>query len=177
MDLSSLIAKSHVSPEEAAVLKVGNDANLFPPDGGKVSGKVTQISSALDAANTTVEVWVQVANPAMKLRAGTSLRMEIIAKSEPVALVIPQSAVVTSASGATSVMIVGEGDKPKKQPVTLGIHSDGNVQVTEGVKSGDRVVTTGVYELSKLDSDVLEKTKLQIQPAKEPPDPDEEDEK
>ena len=113
----------------------------------------------------------------MKLRAGTSLHVEIIAQSEPVALVIPQSAVVTSASGATSVMIVGEGDKPKKQEVTLGIHNGGNVQVKEGLKSGDRVVTTGAYELSKLDSDVLAKAKLEIQPAKEPPDPDEEDEK
>ena len=53
----------------------------------------------------------------------------------------------------------------------------GRVQVVEGVKSGDRVVVKGAYELSKLESDVLEKTKLDIQPTPEPPDPEEEDEK
>jgi len=179
MDLSSVIAKAHVSQEEAAELKVGDIANLYPADnGGKaVAGKVTQISNALDASNTTVEVWVQAANPGMKMRPGTGIRVEVIAKSESNALVIPESAIVTSGSGATSVMLIGEGDKPVKQPVTLGIHDAGNVQITEGLKSGDRVVSKGAYELSKLDSDVLAKTKLQIQPAKEPPDPDEEDEK
>ena len=64
-----------------------------------------------------------------------------------------------------------------KQAVTLGIHEGGKVQVVGGVKSGDRVVVKGAYNLSKLESDVLEKTKLAVQAMPEPPDPEEEDEK
>ena len=61
MDLSQVIARAHVSPGEAAELKVGDDANVIGPGGAPIAGKVTQISPALDAASTTVEVWVQAA--------------------------------------------------------------------------------------------------------------------
>jgi RND family efflux transporter MFP subunit len=179
MDLSSVIARVHVSQEDATQFKVGAPANLYPVEaGGKaVPGKVTQISSAIDPANTTIEVWVQAANPGMQMRAGTSIHVEIVPQVVPDALVIPEPAVVTGGNGATSVFIVGPGDKPVKQAVTLGIHEAGKVQVTSGVKSGDRVVVKGAYELSKLESDVLGKTKLAVQAVPEPPDPDEEEEK
>ena len=45
-----------------------------------IPGKVTQISPALDAASTTVEVWVQAANQDGKLRPGSSHRVEMIAQ-------------------------------------------------------------------------------------------------
>jgi multidrug efflux pump subunit AcrA (membrane-fusion protein) len=176
MDLSSVIARAHISQQDAAKLKLGNTANLFPPEGGNpISAKVSQISAALDPSSTTVEVWIQAANPGMRLRAGTSLRAEVIARTEPLALIVPESAVVTEESGETFVMLVGEGDQPKKHPVTLGIRDAGNVQVTEGLKGGDRVVSTGAFELSKLEPDVLKRTKLQIQLPKE--EEEEEDEK
>ncbi len=178
MDLSSVIARAHVSQQEAAELKIGDPANLFPADGGQPApGRVTQISAALDPSNTTVEVWIQAANQGLRLRAGTSLNVEIVAKTEPFALVVPESAIVTDEFGETFVMLVGEGDKPIKQMVTLGIHDAGNVQVTEGIKGGDRVVSTGAFELSKLDPDVLKKATLQIQLPKEEEDEDDEEEK
>ena len=104
------------------------------------------------------------------------MRVEIVARKEAVALVIPESAVITGGSGDTFVMMIGEGDKAKKQTVTLGIHDAGNVQVLEGLKGGDRVVSTGAYELSKLEPDVLKNTKLQIQQPKDEEE-EEEDEK
>ena len=97
----------------------------------------------------------------------------MIAKTEPNALIIPQAAVLTSASGNTSVVVVDTENKPQKKSVTLGIRDAGNVQVTEGLQSGERVVTVGAFELAKLDPDVLQKTKVQIQPPKEEGDDDE----
>ena len=176
MDLSSVIARAHVSPEDAAKVQVGQSANLYPPEGGTaVTGMVTQISPAVDPSNTTVEVWIQAANPGMKLRAGSSLHVEIVAKSEPSALVVPQAAIVTSNSGSTSVMVVGEGNRPQKKSVTLGIKSGDKVQVVSGVTAADRVVTTGSYDLSKLDPEVLEKTRLQIEVPQETGDDEEEE--
>ena len=85
----------------------------------------------------------------------------------PNALVIPQAALLTSSSDATSVIVVDAENKPHKKAVTTGIRDAGTVQITEGLDSGQRVVTTGAFELGKLESDVLEKTKVQIQPPKE----------
>jgi HlyD family secretion protein len=167
MDLSQVIARAHIAQTEAAELKVGNEANLIGPGGVPVSGKVTQISPALDAASTTVEVWVQVANPQGQLKPGTSLRVEMIAKTVPGALVIPETALITSTSGSTSVIVIDKDNKPHKTGVTVGVRDSGKAQVTDGLESGQRVVTSGAFELAKLDADVLDKTTVQIQAPKE----------
>ena len=167
MDLSHVIARAHIAQAEAAELKVGDDANLVGPGGAPIAGKVTQISPALDAASTTVEVWVQAPNANGQLKAGTSLRVEMVAKTVPSALVIPQAAVLTSASGTTSVIVIDAENKPHKTTVTVGIRDSGKVQETDGLQSGERVVTTGAFELAKLDAAVLDKTKVQIAPPKE----------
>ena len=39
--------------------------------------------------------------------------------------------------------------------------------MTDGLENGQRVATTGAFELAKLDPDVLAKTNVQIQPPKE----------
>jgi multidrug efflux pump subunit AcrA (membrane-fusion protein) len=173
MDLSQIVARAHVSPDAARLLKVGDPANFILLDGSApIAGKVTLVSPALDPSGTTVEVWAQAPNTGGKLKPGISMRVEMIAKTEPNALVIPQAAVLTSASGNTSVVVVDSENKPKKKSVMLGIRDGVNVQVTEGLQSGERVVTVGAYELAKLDPDVLQKTKVQIQPPKEEEDED-----
>ena len=174
MDLSQIIARAHVSQEEAAQLKVGDTASLVVPDGGApLPGKVTVISPALDPSNTTVEVWVQAPNTGNRLKAGTSIKLDIVTQSLPNALVIPEAAVLTSPSGNKSVMVIDSENKPHKKPISLGIRDSGNVQIREGLESGERVVTTGAYELAKLEEEVLAKTKVQIQPPKEDEDEDE----
>ena len=174
MDLSQVVARAHVSQDDAKLLKVGDPTNFILLDGSApIAGKVIFISPALDPSGTTVEVWAQAPNTGNRLRPGTSMRVEMIAKTEPNALIIPQAAVLTSASGNTSVVVVDTENKPQKKSVTLGIRDAGNVQVTEGLQSGERVVTVGAFELAKLDPDVLQKTKVQIQPPKEEGDDDE----
>jgi len=173
MDVSQVIARAHVSQGDAKELKVGDPANILTADGSaKVAGKVTVVSPALDPTSTTVEVWVQATNPGERPKPGTSVRVEMIARTVQSTLVIPQAAVLTSPSGSTAVIVVGPENKPEKKSVSLGIRDAGNVQVTEGLQSGERVVTTGAFELSKLEEDVLAKTKVEIQAPKE-----EEDEK
>ncbi len=173
MDLSQVVARTHVSPSEAAELKVRDEAALIGPDGAPIPGIVTQISPALDPANTTVEVRVQADNPDGQLRPGTSLRVEMIARTASNALVIPQAAVLTSPSGATFAIVIDNDNKPHRRKIALGIRDSGKAQVTDGLESGQRVATTGAFELFKLEPDVLSKTKVQIAPTKEEEEPEE----
>jgi len=167
MDVSEVIARVHVSPTEAAELKIGDIANIIGPGGIPVAGKVIQISPSLDSTSTTVEVWVQAPNTGEQLKPGASLKVEMVAKTAPSALVIPLAAVITSRSGATSVIVVDAENKPHKTSVTVGIRDNGKAQVTDGLDSGQRVVTVGAFELAKLDAEIFKKTKVQIQPPKE----------
>jgi len=168
MDLSEVIARAHISQEEAKQLKVGARAAIVPGDGSaQVPGKITVISPALDPASTTVEIWVQARNPNERLKAGSAVRLEMVAVTIPNALGIPQSAVLTDAGGETSVIVVDSENKPKRKAIMLGIREGANVQITEGLEEGERVVTTGAFELGKLEEGVLAKTKVEIQPPKE----------
>jgi len=173
MDLSKVIARTHVSQSDAAELAVGNDANLIGPGGAPIAAKVTQISPALDATNTTVEVWVEAENRDGSLRPGTTLRVEMIAKKLSNVLVIPQTAVLTSASGATYAMVIDKDNKPHRRKIAVGVRDGGKAQVTDGLDSGQRVATVGAFELFKLEDEVLAKTKVQIAPAKEEEEPEE----
>lgn len=164
MDLSQVVARAHIDQQQAAALKIGNPATIsLPGMPDDVSGKVTMVSPALDPGSTTVEVWVQAANPHERIRPGGSVRLTIIAETAPKAVVIPAVAVLTAPDGATSVMVVDAGNKPRQRSVKLGIRDGNDAQVTEGLQTGEHVVTVGAYDLFKEDPDVLEKTKVQIE--------------
>jgi multidrug efflux pump subunit AcrA (membrane-fusion protein) len=173
MDLGQVIARTHVSQAEAAELKAGDEANVIGPGGAPISAKVTQISPALDAANTTVEVWVQADNADGALRPGSSAKVEMTARTVPNALVIPERAVLTSPSGATFAIVIDKDNTPHRRKIAVGIRDGGKAEVTDGLESGQRVATTGAFELFKLEPEVLSKTKVQIAPAKEDEEPEE----
>ena len=173
MDTSQVIAKAHVSQLDATRLKVGDEANLIGPDNVPVPGKVTVVSPALDAANTTVEIWVQAANGQGQLRPGMSVRVEMIAKTVPNALVIPTAGIVTSPSGGTYTIVVNNDNTPHVRKVSVGVRNNGQAEITDGLSSGERVATTGAFELFKMDPDELKKVKVQIAPAKEEEEPEE----
>jgi multidrug efflux pump subunit AcrA (membrane-fusion protein) len=173
MDLSKVTARAHITPAEAAELTIGNDAGIIGLDGAPIPGKITQISPALDTGSTTVEVWVEASNDGERLKPGMSLRVELVARTVPAALVIPESALLTSNAGSTSVIVIDPENAPHKIPVSVGIRDAGKVQIVDGLASGQRVATSGAFELAKLEPDVLAKAKVQIQPPKEEPDDDE----
>jgi multidrug efflux pump subunit AcrA (membrane-fusion protein) len=175
MDLSQVIARAHVSQQEAAQLKAGDEATITQPGSKSVPGKVTLVSPALDPNSTTVEVWVQAANPGMKLRPGSSVQVAMVAQTVANAVVVPAQSLLTSSDGVTSVIVLDTDNKPHKQKVTVGIRNGGDVQVTKGLNGGERVVTVGAFELDKEDEDILPKTKIQVQAPKMPDEDEDED--
>jgi HlyD family secretion protein len=167
MDLSQVIARAHIAQNEATELKAGDPARISVPDQTEdFPGKVTLVSPALDPNSTTVEVWVQGANPGGKLKPGTSVRVTIVSETVPNALVVPLSAVLTGPDGATSVIKVDSSNKPIRQAVKVGIRTDDGAQITDGLKAGERVVSVGAFELDKEDDPVLAKTRVQVEAPK-----------
>ena len=116
MDLSQVIARAHVAQQEAAELKAGDPAKIsVPGQSDDFPGKVTLVSPALDPNSTTVEVWVQAANPGGKLKPGSSVRVAIVSETVPKALVVPVAAILTGPDGATSVITLDASNKPVRK--------------------------------------------------------------
>ena len=162
MDTAQVIARLHVPESQAALLKIGDKATLQAP--GYTStfpAKVTVLSPALDPNSTTVEVWVQAENPRGELRPGTVVQVAIVANTLPHALVIPDSAILTAASGDTTVMVVRSDDRAYSMPVNTGVREGGLVQIVSGLHTGAEVIVSGAYGLP-------EKTKVKATPAPSP---------
>ncbi len=148
MDLSRVTARAHIPQNDAAVLKVGDKATIAVPGLEEpVEGKVMLVSPALDPNSTTVEVWVQAKNPKQTLKPGSSVRLSMISAEVPDALVIPAAALLTGADGASTVMVIGDDQHAHQQAVKVGIRQDDKIQITEGLKEGQRIVTEGAYGL------------------------------
>jgi RND family efflux transporter MFP subunit len=166
MDVSQVVARAHVSQDQAELLKKGNEATITTAGGDDIPGKVVLVGAALDPTSTTVEVWVQAANPKNKMKPGASVRVTMVVETVPSAVVAPSAALVTSSSGTTSVMVLDTDNHPSRKTVTTGIRDGDSVQILEGLKGGERVVTIGAFELAKLDPPILAKTKIQVQAPK-----------
>jgi HlyD family secretion protein len=148
MDISRVTARAHIPQGDAALLKIGDSANIAVPELEQpVEGKVILVSPALDPNSTTVEVWVQAKNPKQVMKPGSSVRLSMISEAIPEALVVPASAVLTGADGATTVMVVGDDQHAHQQAIKAGIRQDDKLQITDGLKEGQRVVTDGAYGL------------------------------
>ena len=148
MNTSKLIAKAHISQTEAVLLKVGNKAEIeLAGLDEPIKAKVTLVSPALDPGSTTIEVWVEATKTNPALKPGMNARVNVIAKSEEDALVVPASAVYKSEEAGDFVMLAGSDKKAHLTKVKIGIKTKELAQIESGVKENDSVITVGGYAL------------------------------
>jgi HlyD family secretion protein len=148
MELSQVVARAHVPASEAALVKVGDPAEISAPGEAKpAAGKVTVVSPALDPDSTTVQVWVQARNPGDQLKPGATVTVTVIAKKVPDALVIPGGALLTDADTGPYVMAIDSQSVAHQAKVQTGIEQDGKVQIIQGLKEGELIVSQGGYGL------------------------------
>lgn len=146
VDRRQVVARAHVSQDQAALVTVGDPATIAADSGVSTRGKVTVVSPALDPNSTTVQIWAQALNPGERLRPGSSVELTVRVGKVANALVIPASAVLTNSIGGTSVMVVVNG-KAESRAVTVGLVQNGTAQIVSGLKPGETVVTTGAFGL------------------------------
>jgi len=154
MDTSSVIARAHIPQDQAVKLKPGDAATVHAPGDIEVAGKVSLVSPALDPNSTTVEIWIEAANPDGRLRPGTTVTLEMVASTINDAVVVPASALLKTPEGATTVMIVKDGHAQQVE-VQAGIRDGDRVQVIQGLAGGETVIVQGSYGLP-------DKTKVKI---------------
>lgn len=148
MDTSGIIAKAHIPHQDAALLKVGNPAELMAAGlEEKIPARLTVVSPATDPNSTTIEIWAQAANPGNHLRPGTTAQLSVTAQKVENALLVPASALLNQPEGGAAVMLVGADNRARLQAVQVGIQRGDEVQITSGLQVGQQVITSGGYGL------------------------------
>ena len=148
MDTSRLIAKSHIAQAEAAVLKVGNPAEVkIPGLDEPIKGRVSLVSPALDPGSTTIEVWVEATKPDPALKPGMSVEVSMTVKTVKDALVVPAPAIYKNSEGANYLLLAGSDGHAQLKVVQVGVRNAEFAQITSGVNVGDPVISSGGYAL------------------------------
>jgi multidrug efflux pump subunit AcrA (membrane-fusion protein) len=145
MDISSVVARVNIPQNQGGSIKLGQSAEVIPVDaaGDPIAGKVTVVSPATDPSSTTLQVWVQCANPGERLKPGVSVHVKIITELVKNATTVPSAAILPGEEGGTAVLVIDSDSVAHRHVVTLGIREGDKVQILNGARPGDEVVVVG----------------------------------
>jgi RND family efflux transporter MFP subunit len=147
-DLTTLWVDVHVFEMDLSSVAAGAKAELtvaaYP--GEVFTGILTQVGSLMEEATRTVKGRVEAANFAGKLKPGMFAEVRIIARDPVTMLAVPERAVRTIA-GKTVVFVSGPGRTFVRRDIKKGREIDGYVEVLEGLKEGENVVTDGSFDV------------------------------
>jgi RND family efflux transporter MFP subunit len=108
-------------------------------------GKVRFVSPSLETAQRALTVEAVVPNPGGELKPGLFASALIEQPTRTPGVLVPLAAVQTTAG--TSRVFVVDGDHVEERLVTVGQAVDQLVEITRGLKSGEKVATTNVPQL------------------------------
>jgi RND family efflux transporter MFP subunit len=108
------------------------------------TGRLVNVGKVLDPQSRTLPITFAFDNRTLGLPVGQAVFLHLLMDTTAPRPVIPAAAIVDDA-GRPIVFVQREGETFERRAVTLGPRSGDLVQITEGVKPGDRVVTKGAY--------------------------------
>ncbi len=108
------------------------------------AGRLVAKSSVVDPEARTLSFLFEVRNPRRILAIGQAVSVRLFLTGTVDAVAVPESAVIDD-GGKPVIFVQREGEAFARRPVKLGIRENGLVQITEGVRPSDRVVTKGAY--------------------------------
>lgn len=111
-------------------------------------GQIESVDNQVDPVSRSITVRAILENPEGLLKPG--LLMEVKLQSNPrMALLIPESALVQERDQHFVFVAhpAAEGLKAMRRKVSIGVHLQGRVEVTEGLQESDQVVVDGTLKL------------------------------
>jgi membrane fusion protein (multidrug efflux system) len=143
--------------QEISKLAPGLEAHVHTDaiPGREFTGKLTALNSMIDTVTRNVTLQATLENADHALKPGMFVKIDIVLPQKGKTLVVPGSAVSYAPYG-DSVYVIEKKKDPKtgKESQTLrqafvrvGEARGDFVSITQGVKAGDEVVSTGVFKL------------------------------
>ncbi|RZK41195.1 MAG: efflux RND transporter periplasmic adaptor subunit [Pedobacter sp.] len=149
VNASDLRAKALVAESYLGKVGQGDEVNVIFPDlSDSLKTKVSFASKVIDPASRSFSVEVKLPSN-NKYRANMIAILKVVDYQNNNAIVIPVNAVQKSESG--SYVILAENGKAKRAVITTGRTIDGKTEVLSGLKSGDKLVTTGIENINEGD--------------------------
>ena len=155
--LLPVFADFSLPQQELARLKTGLavrvSSDTYPDQ--HFDGTLTAINPDLDATTRSVRLQATFANAEQLLRPGMFVRVEVIFPDEQTVLAVPATAILSAPYGDSVYVIESHPGKNGGKPETVvsqkfvrTSRSRGDfISILSGLKTGDRVVSAGVFKL------------------------------
>src|SRR6476661_4235625 len=150
VNAGSLKAKAQVAESYAGRVSTGDEVSVTLPD------VPTTINSRITFASTTIDPASRSFNVEVKLPAGKGYRPNMVAVLKIVdyandkALTIPVNAIQKAENG--DYVYVADNGKAKRVNISQGKVADGKAEIISGLKTGDKVITSGLQDLNEGDT-------------------------
>jgi membrane fusion protein, multidrug efflux system len=140
--------------QELSRLRVGLPVRVTSDalPGRSIHGRITTVNPLVDAETRNVQLQATVSNPAEALRPGMFVNTAVGLPVRKKVIAIPATSVLYAPFG-DSVFVVADdnvvkgGKALRQQFVRLGERRGDFVAVTDGLKEGETIVSTGVFKL------------------------------
>ena len=150
INLSSLKVVAKVADSYVANVRRGDAVTIRFPDLQKeIQAKVSFVSTAVDPLSRTFTI--EALLPASKdLKPNMLAQVLINDVTKNNALIIDQNLIQNTENGQIVYVAVSEGNKKvaKARTVKTGLSYAGKIEITEGLKAGDELITIGYQELT-----------------------------
>jgi Cu(I)/Ag(I) efflux system membrane fusion protein len=138
--------------------------------GQTFSGKVSYIYPYLEAKTRTIKMRLEFDNPELALKPDMFANVTVKAGRQINAVVVPSEAIVRT-GGQEQVFVQRGPGKYTPRKVVVGIDSEGQAQIIEGLKAGETVVTSSQFlidsesKLREATAKMLEAGKVESSPS------------
>jgi cobalt-zinc-cadmium efflux system membrane fusion protein len=152
-DLTTVWILLDIYEKDLAGVRVGADVRMTVDaySGETFRGVVVYLGNLVNPNTRTIEARVEIPNPDGRLRPGMFARAMIVSsmsKGKKV-LVVPQDA-IQHIDEKPVAFVEEQPGTYEKRTVTLGAEDDPYVEILDGVKDGERVVTKGSFYLKSI---------------------------
>lgn len=134
-------------PEKyASFLKRGTTINFTVTGSDKIyNGSVYASEPMVDISTRTLKVRARSSNEDMMLKPGSFIKIDLFFEKNRNAIIVPTEAVIASPQGP-KVFIAGKG-MAFSRTVQTGTRTERDVQITDGLKVNDTLITSGIMQL------------------------------
>ena len=139
--------------------------------GRTFSGKVSFIYPYLEAKTRTVKIRLEFDNPELALKPDMFANVTVSAGKQINAVIVPSEAIIRTGE-QEQVFVQRAPGKFEPRKVVIGVDSEGQVQIVEGLKAGETVVTSSQFLIDS-ESKLREATAKMLEAGKQQAAPEE----
>ena len=134
----SALSEEELSRVFEGQTKVDIKIDAYPDE--RFEGKVTRIAPTIDQRNRTAEIEVRLNNPDLKLKPGMFARLTLLLETKKNIIVLDRDVLVCEDD--KYFVYVAHNNIAHKREVKLGMQTNGQVEIKDGLDPEEKIITT-----------------------------------